>query len=66
MLVETAAQSSSLSFAGMSGSFLCGSRIAMETRHQWLILVILANQKAEIRRILVRSQPGQIVLKTLS
>jgi hypothetical protein len=28
--------------------------------------VILATQEAEIRRIVVRSQPGQIVLKTLS
>jgi hypothetical protein len=27
--------------------------------------VILAIQEAEIRRILVQSQPGQIVLKTL-
>jgi hypothetical protein len=28
--------------------------------------VILATQEAKIRRIVVRSQPGQIVLKTLS
>jgi hypothetical protein len=28
--------------------------------------VILASQEAEMRRIEVRSQPGQIVLKTLS
>jgi hypothetical protein len=28
--------------------------------------VILATQEAEIRRIEVQSQPGQIVLKTLS
>jgi hypothetical protein len=31
-----------------------------------LILVILATQEAEIRRIEVQSQPGQIVRKTLS
>jgi hypothetical protein len=28
--------------------------------------VILAAQEAEIRRIMVRSQPGQVVLETLS
>jgi hypothetical protein len=28
--------------------------------------VILATQKAEIRRIAVQSQPAQIILKTLS
>jgi hypothetical protein len=32
----------------------------------WLTPVILATQEAEIRRITVRSQPGQIVLKTVS
>jgi hypothetical protein len=32
----------------------------------WLIPVILAIQKAEIRRIMVQSQPRQIVLETLS
>jgi hypothetical protein len=30
------------------------------------MLVILAIQEAEFRRILVQSQPGQIVLETLS
>jgi hypothetical protein len=30
------------------------------------VLVILAIQEAEIRRIMVRSQPGQIVQETLS
>jgi hypothetical protein len=35
-------------------------------RHWWLTPVILATQETEIRRIMVRSQPGQIVLKTLS
>jgi hypothetical protein len=32
----------------------------------WLLPVILATQEAEIRRIAVRSQPGQIVRETLS
>jgi hypothetical protein len=34
--------------------------------HQWLRLVILATQEAEIRRIVVQSQPGKIVHETLS
>jgi hypothetical protein len=33
---------------------------------RWLTPVILATQKAEIRRIAVQSQPGHIVLKILS
>jgi hypothetical protein len=33
---------------------------------QWLMPVILAIQEAEIRRIMVQSQPRQIVCKTLS
>jgi hypothetical protein len=32
----------------------------------WLTPVVLATQEAEIRRIVVQSQPGQIVLKNLS
>jgi hypothetical protein len=32
----------------------------------WLTPVILAAQEADIRRIEVRSQPGQVVLETLS
>jgi hypothetical protein len=32
----------------------------------WLTPVILATQKAELRRIMVQSQPGHIVHKTLS
>jgi hypothetical protein len=38
----------------------------LEAGHQWLMPVILANQEAEIRRILVPSQHKQIALKTLS
>jgi hypothetical protein len=34
--------------------------------HQWLMHIILATQEAEIRRIEVRSQPGQIGCGTLS
>jgi hypothetical protein len=37
-----------------------------EARYQWLTPVIPATQEAEIRRIKVWSQPGQIVRKTLS
>jgi hypothetical protein len=36
------------------------------TGHQWLTPVFLATQEAEIRRIMVQSQPRQIVCKTLS
>jgi hypothetical protein len=30
--------------------------------HQWITIIILATQKAEIRRITVQNQPRQIVL----
>jgi hypothetical protein len=33
-------------------------------RHQWLTPVILATQEAEIERVMVRSQPGQIVVRS--
>jgi hypothetical protein len=33
---------------------------------QWLTPAILATQEAEIRRIMVRNQPRQIVCETLS
>jgi hypothetical protein len=36
-----------------------------KARSWWLTSVILATQKAEIRKIKVQSQPGQIVLETL-
>jgi hypothetical protein len=32
----------------------------------WLTPIILATQEAEVRRIVVRSQPGQIVYETQS
>jgi hypothetical protein len=40
--------------------------LRISSQRQWLTPVIQATQEAEIRRITVRSQPGQIVLKTLS
>jgi hypothetical protein len=38
----------------------------LEMGHQWLMPIILATQKAAIRRIMVPSQLGQMVHKTLS
>jgi hypothetical protein len=35
-------------------------------RHWWLTPIILTTQEEEIRRILIQSQPGQIVCETLS
>jgi hypothetical protein len=34
--------------------------------HQWLTPIILVTQEAEIRRIVVQSQPRQIVCETIS
>jgi hypothetical protein len=34
--------------------------------HLWLMPVILVTQEAEVRKITVESQPGQIVHETLS
>jgi hypothetical protein len=46
---------------------LCaGLKMQTPVGFQWLICKILAIQEAEIRRIIVWSQPGQIVLETLS
>jgi hypothetical protein len=41
-------------------------KLERKAGHQWLTSVILATQKAEIRRITVQSQPRQIVHETLS
>jgi hypothetical protein len=38
----------------------------VNARRWWFMPVILATQKAEIRRIMVQSQPEQIVPETLS
>jgi hypothetical protein len=40
--------------------------ILFYARRQWLTPIILATQKAEIRRIAVQSQPRQIAQETLS
>jgi hypothetical protein len=42
------------------------SGILGTTGHQWLTLVILVTQGTEIRRISIRSQPGQVVRNVLS
>jgi hypothetical protein len=38
----------------------------LQARHWWLTPIILATQEAEIKRLLIRSQPGKIVCETLS
>jgi hypothetical protein len=40
--------------------------LRIQAGHWWLTPIILTTQEAEIRRILVQSQPGQIVHETLS
>jgi hypothetical protein len=42
------------------------SRSPLTARHQWLSPVILATQEAKIWRVMVRSQPGEIVLHPVS
>jgi hypothetical protein len=42
------------------------SKMQNEGESQWLTSVIPATQEAEIRRIMVQSQPGQIVHESLS
>jgi hypothetical protein len=39
---------------------------SITARCWWLMPIILATQEAEIRRITVQSQPGQVVCETLS
>jgi hypothetical protein len=43
-----------------------GKKKKNAARHCWLTLAILATHEVEIRRILIQSQPGKIVCKTLS
>jgi hypothetical protein len=53
-----------------SGWFATLLRVSLKTRvparHWWLTPVILPTQEADIRRIKLQSQPGQIVHETLS
>jgi hypothetical protein len=47
-------------------AYNCKTQEAEAARHWWLTPIILATQEAEVRRIMVGSQPGQMVHKTLS
>jgi hypothetical protein len=49
----------------MNADVTRGKACHTQARHQWHMPVILITQEAEIRRITVRSQPGQIVQETL-
>jgi hypothetical protein len=46
----------------MRGHFI----LIIRARCWWFMTIIVAIQEAEIRRIMVPNQPGQILLKTLS
>jgi hypothetical protein len=45
---------------------ICFLFLNIAAGRRWLTPVILATQEAEIRKITIRSQPGQIVLEILS
>jgi hypothetical protein len=45
---------------------MCTASLKAQARCQWLMPVILAIQEAEIKRIMVQSQPRQIIHETLS
>jgi hypothetical protein len=51
-------------------SIVCIAKTEVKKPHtarcQWLTPIVLAIQEAEIRKITVRSQPGQTVRETLS
>jgi hypothetical protein len=47
-------------------NFVTDIKTLSNAGHWWLMSVIPATQETEIRRITVRSQPGQIVHETLS
>jgi hypothetical protein len=48
-----------------NGLFWASQKLPQGAGHLWLRPIILAIQEAEIRRIEVQSQPGQIVWETL-
>jgi hypothetical protein len=51
---------------GREGGREEGRKEGRSARCRWLTLVLLATQKAEIKRVVVQDQPGQIAHWTLS
>jgi hypothetical protein len=55
-----------LDFLNIRYILLLMIRNLLKARHWWLTPISLATQEAEIRRIMIQSLTGQIILKTLS
>jgi hypothetical protein len=52
---------STVNKCSISESFKSADKRVDRVTHWWLTPIILATQETEIRRIVVRSQPGQII-----
>jgi hypothetical protein len=60
--VKSTCPSADVSVREISGSKIAGSKdMHSQAGRWWLMPVVLATQEAEMRRIVIRSQPGKIV-----